>query len=47
MQWRLILDPIVDAAGLVGLRARILNGQDNGALAFTVAFLRRWCFHDL
>ena len=45
-QWRLLLAPIVDAAGLVGLWARRLYRQDIGAVAITVALLRRWYFHD-
>ena len=32
---------------LAGLWARSLYRQDNGAVAITVAFLRRWCFQDL
>ena len=36
VQWRHILDPIVDAGGLAGLWARSLCRQDNGAIAVTV-----------
>ena len=37
MQWWLILDPIVDVAGLAKLWARCLKGQDTGACAFFFA----------
>ena len=39
IQWRLILGPVVDAAGLAGLWARSLYRQDGGAVPITVAFM--------